>query len=302
MIAPGFSVVAPAEDIETPLVVEVPHAGLAVDGEALAYLAAPARAIGRDADLYVDELYADAPARGATLLVAHVSRYVVDLNRSEEDVDPETVEGAPAGSRATRGIVWRLTSDGGKVLERPLPRRELDRRLDAYYRPYHRALAAAIAHKQARFGFAAVLAAHSMPSVSRPSLHRAAAWGEDTRAAHAEQIGHVVRADAVPGTRGRTSAAGTFIDAVEAHARAAKLSVAHDDPYQGGYTTQHYGKPNPPKRGATADKTPGGVHVVQLELARRLYMDETTLAKNAGWDRMRSWCADLVAVLGAVRP
>jgi N-formylglutamate amidohydrolase len=269
----GYSVVEPTVE-ETPLVVEIPHAGLYVDGPALATLAAPARSIGRDADLYVDEIYADAPARGATLITASVSRYLVDLNRSEQDVDPETVEGAPVGSRATRGIVWRLTSDGGRVLERPLVRAELERRLDAYYRPYHRALARAIEHKRSKFGFAIVLAAHSMPSVGR--------------AGHGDP--QAMRADVVPGTRGRTSAAAAFIDAVDAHARAAKLSVSHDDPYQGGFTTQFYGKPE------------RGVHVVQLELARRLYMDEAALARGPGWTRMRAWCADLVTLLGSKKP
>src|SRR5687767_8243092 len=103
MVVP-FSIIEPTAE-ETPVIVEVPHAGLWVDGPALATLVAPARSIGRDADLWVDELYADAPARGATLLVAHVSRYVVDLNRSEKDVDIESVEGAPPSARATRGIV-----------------------------------------------------------------------------------------------------------------------------------------------------------------------------------------------------
>lgn len=272
MTAP-FSVLEPTAE-ETPLVVEIPHAGLAVDGPTLATLAAPARAIGRDADLYVDALYADAPSRGATLLVAHVSRYVVDLNRSEADVDPDSVEGAPAGARATRGVVWRLTSDGGRVLERPLPRRELERRLATYYRPYHAALAALIEGKRAKFGFAVVLAAHSMPSVGR------AGHGDPSAS----------RADVVPGTRGRTSAAPAFIDAVDAHARAAKLSISHDDPYQGGFTTQHYGRP--------ADR----VHVVQVELARRLYMDEAALAPSDGFDRQKAWCAGLVAALGQTKP
>jgi N-formylglutamate deformylase len=156
-----FSVIEPTAE-ETPLVVEVPHAGLLVDGPTLALLAAPARAIGRDADLYVDELYADAPSHGATAIVAHVSRYICDLNRAETDIDAESVEGAPANSRATRGIVWRLTSDGSRVLDAPLPRAELERRLDTYYRPYHRAIATVLERKRAKFGFAILLAAHSM--------------------------------------------------------------------------------------------------------------------------------------------
>ena len=264
-----FTVIEPG-DGETPLTVEVPHAGLLVDGPALSRLAAPARAIGRDADLYVDELYAEAPAHGATLLVSNVSRYVCDLNRSELDVDAESVEGAPPHARATRGIIWRLTSDGGRVLDAPLPRAELERRLDTYYRPYHRALAELLERKRARFGFAVLLAAHSMPSVGR--------------AGHGDP--HAKRADVVPGTRGRTSAAAAFIDRVDAHARAAGMTVAHDDPYQGGYTTQHYGRPDL------------GIHVVQIELARRLYMEEATLTKNKDFPRLRAWCTSLVKTLG----
>ncbi|MBX3264388.1 MAG: N-formylglutamate amidohydrolase [Labilithrix sp.] len=268
-----FSVIEPAGE-ETPLIVEIPHAGLWLDGPSLATLAAPARSIGRDADLWVDELYADAPARGATMIVAHVSRYVVDLNRSETDVDAESVEGAPPTARATRGIVWRLTSEGKRVLDAPLPRREFERRVDTFYRPYHAAIAALIERKRARFGHAILVAGHSMPSVGR--------------AAHGDAHAH--RADVVPGTRGRTSASARFIDAVDAFARDAGFSVSHDDPYQGGFTTMHYGRPK------------AASHVVQVELSRRLYMDETTLQKNAGFDRVRAFCGDLVARLGAIRP
>jgi N-formylglutamate amidohydrolase len=252
---PAFSVIEPTTD-ETPVIVEIPHAGLWLDGPALATVTAPARSIGRDADLWVDELYAASPERGASMLVAHVSRYLVDLNRSEKDVDAETIEGAPPHARATRGIIWRLTSDGLRVVDAPLPRRELDRRLDAYYRPYHAALAALIERKRERFGHATVIAAHSMPSTGR--------------AAHGDAHAH--RADVVPGTRGRTSAA------------------AHDDPYQGGFTTLHYGRPG------------AGVHVVQVELARRLYMDEATLQKGPGFERVRAFCVELVARLGRARP
>jgi N-formylglutamate deformylase len=268
-----FTVIEPTA-AETPVLVEIPHAGLFVDAPTLSRLAAPARCIGRDADLYVDELYADVASVGATALAAHVSRYVCDLNRSELDIDAESVVGAPAHARATRGVIWRLTSDGARVLESPLPRAELERRLATYYRPYHRALASILERKRARFGYAIVLAAHSMPSLGR--------------AAHGDP--QAVRADVVPGTRGRTSAARAFIDCVDRHARDGGLSVAHDDPYQGGFTTQHYGRPDL------------DVHVVQVELARRLYMDEAGLTKSPAFDRLRAWCTRLAEALGAARP
>jgi N-formylglutamate amidohydrolase len=260
---------------DSPLVVEIPHAGVYVDPASLANMVARAASIARDADLHVDALYAGAAALGAHVLASRVSRYVVDLNRAEQDVDPGAVVGAPRDTRATRGLVWRLTSDGDEVLARPISRAELERRLEWLYRPYHARLADLIAAKRQRFGFAIVLAAHSMPSVGR------AGHPDHSRA----------RADVVPGTRGRTSAAGSVIDVVDRVAAAHGLTVAHDDPYKGGFTTQHYGQPR------------SGVHVVQVEVARRLYMDEATLAVDPPrFARLRRFCDDLVAALASARP
>ena len=161
-----FEIVEPRGG-ESPLVVEVPHAGLWLDAETLAYTVAPARSFGRDADLYVDELTQDTPSEGATLIVARTSRYLVDLNRGENDYDGEAVEG---GGKPPwpRGLVWRLTTDGDPVLATRLPRSELERRLDRFYRPYHAAVAALLERKRRRFGFAILLCAHSMPSQPRP--------------------------------------------------------------------------------------------------------------------------------------
>jgi N-formylglutamate amidohydrolase len=259
---------------ETPIIVEVPHAGLEMAPPFLELLAAPARALARDADLYVDALYQDAPADGATMLVARASRYAIDVNRSEADVDGEVVEGGRSDLRVHHGLVWRTTSDGDTALTRRLTPEELEERLELVWRPYHRELGAMIERKLARFGTALVVAAHSMPSVERGPSAR------DPR----ESARH--RADVVPGTRGRKSAAGRFIDAMEAHAIESGWSVRHDDPYAGGFTTQHYGRP--------AER----VHVLQVELARRLYLDEVTLRPSPGFSRVRDWCRGLVARLG----
>src|SRR5689334_3002733 len=105
-----FEVVEPSSG-ESPVIVEVPHAGLSLDAETLAWTVAPAASVARDADLYVDALFADAPAEGATLLVARASRYVVDLNRSESDCDREAVEGG-GKDPWPRGLIWRLTTEG----------------------------------------------------------------------------------------------------------------------------------------------------------------------------------------------
>jgi N-formylglutamate amidohydrolase len=260
---------------EVPIIVEVPHAGLAIAAPYLEPLSAPARAIARDADLYVDSLYQDAPTEGATVLVARLSRYVIDVNRAEGDVDSEVVEGGRADVRMQHGLVWRTTSDGEPALARRLTTDELQERLDLVWRPYHRELMSIIERKLSLFGVAVVLAAHSMPSVERGGV-RSSRNGQD-----------LLRADVVPGTRGRKSAAPCYIDVVESHARGFGWTVRHDDPYAGGFTTQHYGRP--------AER----IHAVQVELARRLYLDETSLRPLPTFESVRHWCRGLVARLAA---
>ncbi|HMY19796.1 MAG TPA: N-formylglutamate amidohydrolase [Polyangium sp.] len=268
MIGSPFEVIEPQTG-ESPVVVEVPHAGLQLDPESLAYTIAPARSIARDADLYVNELFQDAPNEGATFVCAQMSRYVIDLNRGEDDVDQEAVEG---GGRTPwpRGLIWRLTTDGDSVLIRRLPRAELDRRLDAFYRPYHRELTAILARKRAKFGFVVLLCAHSMPSLARRG--------------HNDSPGQ--RADIVPGTRGRTTAAPAVIDLVDWHARSFGFSVRHDDPYRGGFSTGFYGKPT------------HNAHAIQVEISRRLYMDETNHRRDAqGFRVVREFARSLVSQL-----
>jgi len=266
-----FSVYEPRA-ARTPVVVEVPHAGLSIDPESMATLIAPAQSIGRDADLFVDDLYADAPDVGATLLVSHVSRYVCDLNRAESDVDALTVEGGAARS-APHGVIWRVTTDNRPALLRTLPYSELERRITRIYRPYHQTLSALLEQRVREFGYAILLCGHSMPSRGRE--------------------GHIDpgrdRADVVPGSRGRTTCAEPVLRLVDRLAAQFRFSVAHDEPYRGGFSTTNYGRPQ--KR----------VHAIQIELARRLYMDEQMLTKKPNeFNNLRAFCKTVTEALGAL--
>ena len=259
---------------ETPVLVEVPHAGLTVPGVVRDQVIASEWAIARDADPHVDRLYERAPQEGATLLCATVSRYVVDLNRAPDDVDAETVPDHPSPRpMQPRGVVWRMTTDGKPALRSPLSNRELERRLDVFHRPYHTALREQLERLRARFGFAIMVAGHSMPSVGRSG--------------HVDS--GVRRADIVPGTRGRSTADPRVIDLVDAHFRAAGLTVRHDDPYRGGWSTGHYGRPS------------DGWHAIQIEVNRALYMNETTgeVTPDA-LARMQTLLSELVAKLGTL--
>lgn len=270
-----FELTVPSSE-RTAVLVEVPHAGLAIPDSVKDELAIGLTEIVRDADLYVDKLYTNAPNEGAALLVAATARYVVDLNRAPDDVDAETVIDHPMPrANQPRGVVWRATTDGRPALKRPLRYVELKARLDAFHAPYHEAIERTLEEVRGRFGFAVLLAAHSMPSVGR--------------SAHTDS--GVRRADVVPGTRGRTTANSSLIDLVDSHFKRAGLTVRHDDPYRGGFTTAHYGRPAL------------GVHAIQVELNRALYMnEETSEPKQAEFEALARVLSDLVGKLGAWHP
>ncbi len=244
-----FSLERPEPERAGPVFVEVPHAGLAIPDRAVDVVRPSADAIGRDADIYVDRLWAFAPDEGATLLSAKVSRFVVDLNRDENDIDGRVVEGAPKRNTPARGVIWRTATDGSVLLKRPLHHDAYEERMREFYRPYHDALRMQLAEHQLRYGVVYCYAAHSMPSHGRSRLSRK----------------RVRRADIVPGSLGRSSACPEMIELADAHFRSYGLSVKHDEPYRGGFTTQNYGRPEE------------HTHVLQIEINRALYVDELTL-------------------------
>lgn len=256
----------------TPVLVEVPHSGLLVPPEVEPEIEATPRSVLRDSDIYVDRLYARAPEHGATLLVARVSRYVVDLNRGPDEVDSAAVPRHPKARHIpARGVVWRARTDGTPLLRAPLTTEQFNQRIERYYQPYHRTLREVAARLRREHGHVVILAAHSMPST-----------GRRTFAGRRMQ-----RADIVPGTRGRSTADGRIIDLIDAHFRDAGLSVKHDDPYRGGWTTASYGAPR------------RGQHAVQIELNRALYVDEdTSEIKRDDFETLQRMLDELVGKLG----
>lgn len=257
----------------SPVVVECPHAGLEVPADVRSLLLHDEPSMRRDADLDVDRLVGDVTSTGALLLEARVSRYVVDLNRAPDDVDP-LLFGPAFGRRGVpRGVLWRVTTEGRPLLPRALSTAEAAARVERYHAPYHATLERTIAALRERHRAVVVLALHSMPSSGRVA-------GSDA---------FVRRADVVPGTRGRTSADPRFVEEVDRHFRDAGYSVRHDDPYRGGYTTGHYGRPR------------DGVHAIQIELSRALYLDEATLvARDGDVQRLRRQIAALAERLATV--
>ncbi|MFT7622354.1 MAG: N-formylglutamate deformylase [Myxococcota bacterium] len=237
----------PADGPMTPVVVSVPHSGLRIPDEDKALIISDERTMLRDADLHVDRLYRNAANLGADLLVATVSRYVLDLNRSPEDVDAKTCPEFPTPARENpRALVWRKSTDGRDVQARPLTLAEINSRIERVHTPYHAKLRSLLDARVAKFGYAILLDAHSMPSV-----------GRETHSDTGKR-----RADAVPGNNKGSSCADSLTQLVVEHFEAHEFHVALNDPYSGGWITRNYGQPH------------NNVHAIQVELNRALYLHE----------------------------
>lgn len=220
----------------TPLLVSVPHAGTRLP-EGLAERLTPGARALPDTDWFVDALYGFVRERGAGLLVARWSRYVVDLNRPPGD---EALYAA-----RTTGLVPLETFDGQPLYgDKPPDESEVRARRDRYWKPYHDALDAALGELRARHGHAVLLDAHSIRS-EVPGLF-------EGRLPHFNL-----------GTwAGRSAAPGLAAGAEDILVGASAFETVRDARFKGGYITRHYGRPHE------------GVHALQLEMAQRSYMRE----------------------------
>ncbi len=254
----------------TPVVVSVPHAGVNIDefGDALAPMLDPRC----DADLFVDELYEGVPI--GAFVHAHLSRFVCDLNRHPDDVTPSAVPSHPAPRNTDgRGFIWQVTTAGTPALARPLTAAEWRRRAEIHA-AYHGAIDRALDAARARFGFAILVDGHSMPSVGR--------------AGHTDPGRS--RADVVPGDRDGTSCSPRLSALVGEHFRGAGFSVTFNQPYKGGFITTHHGRPHE------------GLHAIQIELRRDLYMNEATFERVPdGFARLRATLDELLRKLDGLR-
>lgn len=273
---PYLRIIRP-ETQRLPVVVDVPHAGEWIPDEVLGEMVVGDQVLRRDLDLYVDQLWQDAPLHGATLVASNVSRYVLDLNRAPDDTSPRTVQGgriieAP-GYYHDRGVVWRTTTDGTPVMAGPMTPEAFERRIATFHTPYHAALTAEIERVRAQFGVCILVDGHSMPSTGR--------------AGHTDPGAR--RADVVPGDLLGESCGAGLSRLVYDHFREQGYTVAPNTPYKGGWITRHYGQPA------------RGVHAIQIEVNRALYMNERTFTiKTLGLERLRAACAAILPKLATL--
>jgi N-formylglutamate amidohydrolase len=257
-----------------PLVLDSPHSGTAYPDD---FDHLPPRAIVRQAeDTHVEALYAAAPAIGATLIEALFPRAYIDPNRHRSDIDPELLADAWTGpitlSRKTElgiGLVWRLAHGGVPMYARKLSAAEVRRRITDFYDPYHACVSAALDRRHAAFGAVWHINCHSMPAVGD-------VMSEDPGRA---------RADFVLGDRDGSTCAPEFTAFVARTLTGLGYDVAINDPYKGVELVRAFSDPAAHR------------HSLQIEVNRRLYMDERTREKTSGFDTLR---ANLDRLLEAV--
>jgi N-formylglutamate amidohydrolase len=252
-----------------PVILSVPHAGRVYDPVLVAQLRVPLNAILPLEDRYADRLTEAAAAAGFPMIIAQVPRLAIDLNRAPDDLDPVSIRGgfargAPTSAKARAGLgliptrLWGV----GALWRAPFERGDIDARLRDAHAPYHAALASALATARVRWGSAILIDLHSMPPI------------KDDNAP-----------DIVIGDRFGTSASSRLTAVAESVFQSAGLRTAINAPYAGGYIVSRHAKPH------------ANVHALQVEIDRRLYLDDTLHMPSDGLARLQKLVRSLAESL-----
>jgi N-formylglutamate amidohydrolase len=272
-----------------PLVLDSPHSGFTFPAD---FDAAVSEFDLRDGeDCFVDDLWMPATERGVSLLAARYPRTYIDPNRHRGDVDLELLENGrwpheyvPSGkSRLGKALIWRTLDDGRPIYARKLKADEVMRRIEGYHAPYHRAIVDLLDRAHERHGEFFHINCHSMPAVGGKQGEGGAG---------------IARADFVLGDRDHTTCDPAFTEFVRTTLAGFGYDVKVNDPYKGVELVRAY---SDPRRGR---------HSLQIEVNKRLYMNEATRTRHAGFAVLQAHLLQLVDALldyararrGAARP
>jgi len=268
---PGFSVIGHT-DGRSPLVFASPHSGRAYPSAFLAAARLSEAQLRRAEDALVDELLENVDC--APVMLAHYARTFLDLNRAADEIDPDMFAGPlTVPTRITDrvnaglGALPRLATHGQAIYSRKLDPLDAVSRINSLHRPWHDRIAVLIDRARSRHGYAVLVDCHSMPTPAgtRPP-----------------QI--------VVGDRYGNSAAPALVALVERHFASQGWRVARNAPFAGGHTTEFHGD------------VCAGVHAIQIEIDRGLYIDSVTLARHSGFGQVAAAMAGLARLLVGATP
>jgi N-formylglutamate deformylase len=274
---PAYFIHQPRSAQRVPLVLDSPHSSARLPDDFGHVVAAKEL---RDAeDMYVDDLYASAPDHGATFLTANFHRTYIDPNRHEADIDLELIDGEwpfeylPSGKADIgKSLVWRTLEDGRPIYANRLSAATVRHRIDQYLRPYQHGLKGLLDDAWSGAGVVWHINCHSMRAVGG----RMAEGGAGK-----------VRADIVLGDRDGTSCSMEFTALVSEYFHDRGYGVAINEPYKGVELVRAFSDPSHNR------------HSLQIELNKRLYMDERSFERNGNYARLRSDLDGLVAMLAS---
>ncbi len=263
-----------------PVVFASPHSGRDYPDAFVAASCLDRVTLRRSEDAFVDEIFAAAPDFGAPFLCARFPRAYVDPNRESFELDPQMFEDAlpayvnTASPRVAAGLgtIARVVTSGDEIYGAKLRFAEAKRRIEACYAVYHRTLGRLVAATRRRFGVCVLIDCHSMPSVGGPM----------------DRDPGLKRVNMVLGDGHGTTCAGALTDLAQEALEGLGFVVRRNNPYAGGFTTRHYGHPEE------------GVHALQIEINRALYMDEAAVARSAGLPGLIEHAGRLMEILAGV--
>ncbi len=260
-----------------PVLFNSPHSGSAYPEAFLNRARLNITALRRSEDSFVDELITGVVECGFPIMRVHFPRCYVDVNREPYELDPRMFDGRLptfANTRSMRvagglGTVARLVGDAQEIYDQRIPVADALQRIDTLYKPYHRALRQLVSRLHRDYGAVVLVDCHSMPSIGH---HRD------------EQP----RPEFVIGDRYGTSCTPVLTDTIEEVFRALGYTVKRNKPYAGGFITEHYGNPSV------------GLHTVQLEINRGIYMDECRFERTTGFEKLAKDIECLARRLGEI--
>ena len=272
---PSFVVHGPSAP-RVPLVLDSPHSGFDFPADFGSRL--DEFDLREGEDCFVDQLYLPATERGVGLIAALAPRTYIDLNRHAGDIDLALIEGGrwpgqhvpSSKARLGKALVWRTLDDGRDIYDRKLSVAEVQRRIEVFHRPYHAAVHERIEATHARFGRSWHIDCHSMNAIGGVQGE-----GGEGRS----------RPDFVVGDRDGTTCDPGFTEFVRAFLANLGYDVRVNDPYKGVELVRAYSNPAE------------GRMSLQLEINKRLYMDEATRTPSAGFEPLQR---QLMALVDAV--
>src|SRR6187397_358489 len=273
---PPFEILEP-QMCQGPVLFNSPHSGSTYPRDFLAACRLDIVTLRRSEDSFVDELIAGVVRCGYPMMRAHFPRCFVDVNREPYELDPRMFEGrlpSFANTRSMRvagglGTVARVVGDAQEIYDQRISVDDALRRIENLYKPYHRALRRLFGRVHRDFGAAMLIDCHSMPSSTGPKDDRP-------------------RADVVLGDRYGTSCVAAVSETIESTLRELGYAISRNKPYAGGFITEHYGNPA------------AGLHAIQIEFNRALYMNERRFERSAGFARLAADLEILADRLAAI--